>query len=53
MKFLVDAQLPKSFCAWLREAGHEVKHTLELPRWGTARLIRQSLTLQSLSIASS
>ncbi len=31
MKFLVDAQLPKRLCVWLREAGHEVMHTLDLP----------------------
>ena len=31
MKFLVDAQLPKSFCAWLQEAGHEVMHSIDLP----------------------
>jgi len=28
----VDAQLPKRFCAWLTEAGHEALHTFELPR---------------------
>ena len=32
MRFLVDAQLPKRFCAWLTEAGHEATHTLELPQ---------------------
>ncbi|MEK7816351.1 MAG: DUF5615 family PIN-like protein [Pseudomonadota bacterium] len=32
MKFLVDAQLPRRFCAWLTEAGHEAIHTLDLPR---------------------
>lgn len=31
MKFLIDAQLPKRLCAWLREAGHDVMHTLDLP----------------------
>jgi predicted nuclease of predicted toxin-antitoxin system len=31
MKFLVDAQLPRRFCAWLREAGHDARHTLDLP----------------------
>lgn len=31
MKFLVDAQLPRKLCAWLREAGHDVIHTLDLP----------------------
>jgi predicted nuclease of predicted toxin-antitoxin system len=28
---LVDAQLPRRLCAWLREAGHDVTHTLDLP----------------------
>ena len=28
----MDAQLPKRFCAWLTEAGHEALHTFELPR---------------------
>lgn len=32
MKFLVDAQLPKRFCAWLIEAGHDATHTLDLPQ---------------------
>lgn len=31
MKFLVDAQLPRKLCKWLREAGHDVVHTLDLP----------------------
>lgn len=31
MKFLVDAQLPKRFCVWLTDAGHDALHTLELP----------------------
>ncbi len=31
MRFLVDAQLPRRLCAWLREAGHDVKRTLDLP----------------------
>ena len=30
MKFLVDAQLPRRLAGWLREAGHEARHTLEL-----------------------
>lgn len=32
MKFLVDAQLPRRFCTWLTEAGHDAIHTLDLPR---------------------
>jgi predicted nuclease of predicted toxin-antitoxin system len=31
MRFLVDAQLPKRFTAWLSEAGHDARHTLDLP----------------------
>mgnify|MGYP000066255053 CR=1 FL=1 len=31
MKLLVDAQLPKRLCVLLREAGHDVVHTLDLP----------------------
>ena len=31
MKFLVDAQLPRRFCAWLVAAGHDARHTLDLP----------------------
>lgn len=31
MKFLVDAQLPRRLATRLREAGHEVVHTLDLP----------------------
>jgi len=30
MKFLVDAQLPRSFCDWLRECGYDAVHTLDL-----------------------
>lgn len=30
MKFLVDAQLPRRFCDWLLESGHDALHTLEL-----------------------
>ena len=31
MKFLVDAQLPRRVAKWLREAGHDALHTLDLP----------------------
>lgn len=31
MKFLVDAQLPRRFAAWLRDHGHDALHTLDLP----------------------
>lgn len=31
MKFIVDAQLPKSLAAFLSRNGHEAFHTLELP----------------------
>ncbi|MDD5037520.1 MAG: DUF5615 family PIN-like protein [Methylococcaceae bacterium] len=30
MKFLVDAQLPRRLCDWLRENGHDVVHTFDL-----------------------
>jgi predicted nuclease of predicted toxin-antitoxin system len=30
MKFLVDAQLPRRFCNWLQENGHDAVHTLDL-----------------------
>jgi predicted nuclease of predicted toxin-antitoxin system len=30
MKFLVDAQLPRRFCDWLRQCGHDALHTLDL-----------------------
>ena len=31
MKFLVDAQLPRRIARWLREAGFDALHTLDLP----------------------
>ncbi len=31
MKFLIDAQLPRQLCDWLRQQGHDVLHTLDLP----------------------
>ncbi len=31
MKFLVDAQLPRRFAAWLNETGFDAVHTLDLP----------------------
>ena len=31
MKFLVDAQLPQSFCGWLQQSGHDARHTIHLP----------------------
>jgi predicted nuclease of predicted toxin-antitoxin system len=32
VKFLLDAQLPGSLCGVLKRAGHEVIHTLDLPK---------------------
>lgn len=32
MKFLVDAQLPRSLSKWLIELGHDSIHTLDLPQ---------------------
>jgi len=31
MNFLIDAQLPRRFAVWLNEAGHDARHTLDLP----------------------
>jgi predicted nuclease of predicted toxin-antitoxin system len=31
MKFLIDAQLPRRFALWLNKAGHDARHTLDLP----------------------
>ena len=31
MRFIVDAQLPRRFAAWLRDQGHDALHTLDLP----------------------
>ena len=35
MKFIIDAQLPKSLALFLRERGFDVIHTLELPNKNT------------------
>lgn len=32
MNFLVDAQLPKRFCDWLTQGGHDALHSLDLPQ---------------------
>ena len=31
MNFLIDAQLPRHLSIWLTEAGHDARHTLDLP----------------------
>ena len=31
MKFIIDAQLPKSLLEWLNAIGHDSIHTIELP----------------------
>jgi len=31
MNFLIDAQLPRRLSVWLAEAGHDARHTLDLP----------------------
>ena len=31
MKFLIDAQLPLRLARWMREQGHDVVHTRDLP----------------------
>ncbi len=30
MRFVVDAQLPRALCQWLREAGHEAVHVFDV-----------------------
>jgi len=32
MKFLVDAQRPRRFASWLKQAEHDALHTLDLPK---------------------
>ena len=32
MRFLVDAQLPLRLAQWLNQAGHDARHTLDLPQ---------------------
>ncbi len=51
MKFIIDAQLPKSLARLLRERGHNVVHTLELPLKNatTDSQIRQ-LSMTELSV---
>jgi predicted nuclease of predicted toxin-antitoxin system len=31
VRFIVDAQLPRRIAVWLRAAGHDALHTLDLP----------------------
>ena len=46
MKFIVDAQLPRRIAFWLREAGHDALHTLDLPEGN--RTTDQSIIALSL-----
>jgi predicted nuclease of predicted toxin-antitoxin system len=47
MKFLVDAQLPRQMAALLQEAGHDAKHTLDLPLGNrTTDLVINQLSLK-------
>ena len=46
MRFLVDAQLPRRIVHWLRKAGHDALHTLDLP--GGNRTTDQEITEISL-----
>ncbi len=46
MKFIVDAQLPKSLARFLSEHGFDAIHTLDLPR----KNITNDLQINSLSI---
>lgn len=54
MKFIVDAQLPKSLARLLRELGHDAVHTLELPhrnRTGDGEINALSLAEQRVVIS--
>lgn len=46
MRFIVDAQLPRRIAVWLREAGHDALHTLDLPEGN--RTTDQSIIALSL-----
>ena len=46
MKYIVDAQLPRRIAVWLREAGHDALHTLDLPE--SNRTTDQSIIALSL-----
>jgi predicted nuclease of predicted toxin-antitoxin system len=30
LAFLIDAQLPRAFCGWMRDWGHEAVHVTEV-----------------------
>ncbi len=47
MKFLIDAQLPRRLADWLRGAGYEAVHTLELPAGNRT----QDYDINALSVA--
>lgn len=54
MKFLVDAQLPKSLARLLRDLGHDAIHTLELParnRTGDDEINQISMSNQRVVIS--
>lgn len=42
MKFIIDAQLPRALCGWLREAGHEAEHVFDVlgPRAPDGAIVR-------------
>ncbi len=53
MKFLVDAQLPLRLARFLREAGHDVLHTRELPdknATSDAEILRISMAQQRVVV---
>lgn len=54
MKFIVDAQLPKSLARLLRDLGHDAVHTLELParnRTGDDEINKISINEQRVVIS--
>ncbi len=54
MKFLIDAQLPKSLATFLQKKGHDAIHTLDLPNANATsdtEIIRLSMTEQRVVIS--
>lgn len=53
MKFLIDAQLPRRLANWLKAAGHDAVHTLELPAGNAttdAEIIARSIREQRIVV---
>jgi predicted nuclease of predicted toxin-antitoxin system len=54
MKFIVDAQLPKRLAYWIKDQGHDVIHTLDLPSQNLTEdgvIIRLSVEQQRVVIS--